>query len=211
VTATLPDLLATWPRQPTSPTHPASVAGRGSTHPTTTSPPRRSSPATRPLRTCAAPARRPSSPAALTLPAACARPHHRGVWAGRDYDLPTTKGKATTTTPEPPSTAAPRPAGRQGTNPHPTVPATTDTLRRARLRTHNPRYVLPHPRAASRRQGSSVMPDSRPPEKYGVPRGLECPTCGRFGRLEMRNDAIRWAVGHQDGCAVLLSSRPVPR
>jgi len=55
------------------------------------------------------------------------------------------------------------------------------------------------------------MPDSRPPEKYGVPRGLECPTCGRYGRLEIRGDAIRWAVGHHADCTVLASSQPVPR
>jgi len=52
------------------------------------------------------------------------------------------------------------------------------------------------------------MPDSRPPEKYGVPRGLECPTCGRYGRLEIHGDAIRWAVGHQADCTVLASSQP---
>jgi len=33
----------------------------------------------------------------------------------------------------------------------------------------------------------------------------------RRGRLELHRDQIVWRVGHQDGCAVLLSSPPVAR
>jgi len=172
-------------------------------------PPRRSTPATRPLCTCAAPARCPPSPTALPPPAPY--PRRTAAVCGR--------GAATTNPREASDDHDPRPARHcraahqadtRRTCPRSTVHATTDTVHRTALPTPDPRCPVPHPRATTHRQ-EPVMPDSHPPEKYGVPRGLECPTCGRFGRLEMRNDAIRWAVGHQDGCAVLLSSRPVAR
>jgi len=56
------------------------------------------------------------------------------------------------------------------------------------------------------------MSDPHPPERYAVvPRTMECPTCGRRGRLELHREQIVWRGGHQPDCEVLASSQPVPR
>ncbi len=111
----------------------------------------RSTPATRPLCTCAAPARCRPSPAALPLPAVC--PRRTAAVCGR--------GSATTYRPRKasddngPSAAqhyrAAHQASTRHTCPRSTVHASADTVRHAGLRTPDPRYLLPHPRATSHR------------------------------------------------------------
>ncbi len=40
---------------------------------------------------------------------------------------------------------------------------------------------------------------------------MECPTCGRRGRLELHREQIVWRVGHTTDCQVLASAQAVNR
>jgi len=51
----------------------------------------------------------------------------------------------------------------------------------------------------------------KPERDAAVAQTMECPACGRRGRLELHRDQIVWRVGHQADCVVLASSQPVPR
>jgi len=105
--------------------------------------------------------------------------------------------------------ASPRP-------PHAPARRRPDPLPCTRLRTPRVRRPVPHAQhdtdqpAATSRTGEPVN-TSQSPEKYGVPRTMECPTCGRRGRLELHRGDVVWRVGHTPDCEVLASAQAVNR
>jgi len=149
MTATLPDLLADRPRAIDFADAPC-IGGWAwfdppNDHEPTASVQSRHEAAVHVCGTCSSPTFARCADTARGLPKA----HRRGVWARRNYDLPTRKVSHDDDTRAAQHYRAE--ASRQDTDPHPTAHASTDTLRRARLRSPDPRYLLPHPRAASHR------------------------------------------------------------